>query len=290
MRKLVIPLLVIFLLTGCVGSNRAPANVPAGSDPAPTPEETQEAIRIQPEELLFSVGESYALVCQSASGQVVRDVTWTIEEDSIATIESDGTVTAVAIGETIAVAERKDAPGLRATCTITVEERNALYVDGAKIEINDKEEDIIAQDGTNCTMIFEMQAVSSNGVFEGQAMLQSIGVKDAGSSIPAVGMVGLVSKVVFTLEPHADEEQPAGTEGDDGLILAPLVDVDYEGKGTFEFILTDVGFMALEIDVTDEDIFIEIPFEITVSGDTVGIGFNVPDGQFITFQGKLLKP
>lgn len=160
-----------------------------------------------------------------------------------------------------------------------------LATDGAKIEINDKVENVIAQDGTNCTMTFEMQAESTNGVFKGQVMLQSIGVKDAGGSVPATGMLGLVSKAEFTLEPAAAEKQSADNEID----LAPLVKVDYRGKGTFRFIMTDVGFMALEMEVGENDMFLDVPFEVTVTGNNVGISFNSPDGQLLSFQGNLLQ-
>jgi len=157
--------------------------------------------------------------------------------------------------------------------------------DGAKIEISDKMENVTAQDGTNCTMTFEMQAERINNVFKGQAMFQSIGVKQSDGSMPAAGMLQLVSKVEFTLEP-ADSEKPSP---DNGIDLAPLVKVDYRGKGTFRFIMTDVGFMALETEVTEDDMVLDIPFEVTVTGDKVGILFNTPDGQLLNFQGKLLQ-
>jgi len=241
----------------------------------------EEAIRIQPEKLLLFVGETASLVCQNASEQAVSDIKWSVDDERIATITSDGTVTAVAKGVTTAAATRG---GVKASCQITVEEQNMLAADGAKIEIDDKMENVIAQDGTDCTMTFEMQAESTNGVFKGQAMLQSIGVKNAGGSVPAAGMLELVSKAEFTLEPAAEEKPSAGNEID----LAPLVNVDYRGKGTFRFIMTDVGFMALETEVQENDMFLDIPFEITVTGNSVGISFNAPDGQLLRFQGNLV--
>lgn len=282
--------MLIFLFTGCVGGIEALKPAPSLSTPIPSPKKTAEPIRIQPEELQLSVGDTASLVCQSTSGQSIKDVIWIIENENIATITGDGTVTAVSEGETTAIAERKGTSGNRATCPITVGEQKALVAaNGAKIEINDKIEDFIAQDGTKCVMIFEMQSVTENGVFKGQAMLQSVGVKDAGSVLPAVGMVGLVSEVEFTLDPAASEEPPTVEVGDDEFTLAPLVDVDYRGRGTFRFILTDVGFMALEIEVEDKDILLEVPFEVVVTGDNVGIGFSAPDGQFLSFQGKLTQ-
>lgn len=282
MKKLAILLLLLLLLTGCRSGNGASMSQPSDYPSASTQEET---IRIQPEKLLLSVGETASLVCQNASEHAVTDVKWAVEDERIATISSDGTVTAVAKGETTATAKREGPTGVQVNCHITVEEQKTLDTDGAKIEVNDKVENVIAQDGTNCTMTFEMQAESTNGVFEGQAMLQSIGVKNAGGSVPAAGMLELVSKVEFTLEPAAAEKQYADNEID----LAPLVKVDYRGKGTFRFIMTDVGFMALEMEVEENDMFLDVPFEVTVTGNNVGISFNAPDGQLLSFQGNLLQ-
>ncbi len=203
-------------------------------------------------------------------------------------ITAHGTVTAVAAGETIAFAERKDNSGNRATCPITVvEQKKALVAaNGAKVEINDKVEGIIAQDGTECIMIFEMNSVSENGIFKGQAMLRSVGMKDTGGSIPATGTVELVSMVEFTLDPTDSEVLPTVIIGDNKVALAPIVEADYRGKGTFRFIMTDVGFMALEIDLEDDDIFHEVPFEIIVTGGKVSLGFSAPDGQYLSFQGQ----
>ncbi len=275
------------LLTGCRKDNGTAMSQPSDYTSASTQEET---IRIQPEKLLLSVGETASLVCLNASEQAVTDVIWAVEDERVATISSDGIVTAVTKGDTTATVKRKGSAGVQANCHITIEEQKMLATDraktdGAKIEINDKVENVIAQDGTNCTMIFEMQAESTNGVFKGQAMLQSIGVKDAGGSLPATGMLGLVSKAEFTLEPAAAEKQSADNEID----LAPLVKVDYRGKGTFRFIMTDVGFMALETQVEENDMFLDVPFEVTVAGNNVGIGFNSPDGQYLSFQGNLLQ-
>ena len=172
------------------------------------------------------------------------------------------------------------------TNNIEIVSSQATLSDEAKIEIDDRMENVIAQDGTNCTMIFEMEAESVNGVFKGQAMLQSIGVKDAEGSIPATGMIGLVSKTEFTLEPSTSKEQSTDNEFDE-IDLEPLTNVDYRAKGSFRFIMTDVGFMALETKIQEDDMFLDVPFEITVVDDKVGISFNAPDGQFLSFQGKL---
>lgn len=282
MKKSAALLLLILLLTGCGSGNGASMSQPFDY---PSASMQKEAIRIQPEKLVLSVGETASLVCKNASEQTVADVKWTVEDKKIAIISSDGTVTAVTKGETTAAARPDGSAGVQANCKIIVVEQKILAADGAKIEINDKMENVVAQDGTNCTMTFEMQAESTNGVFKGQAMLQSIGVKDEGGDIPAAGMLKLVSKAEFTLEPAASEEQSAGNEID----LASLVKVDYHGKGTFRFIMTDVGFMALEIETEENDMFLEIPFEVTVAGDNVGICFNAPDGQLLSFQGKLLQ-
>lgn len=277
MKKSAVLLLLLVLLTGCGTGNSTP--MPDSSSAQ------EESIHIQPEELLLSVGETASLVCQNASEQSVTDVHWTIEDENVATISSDGTVTAVAKGQTTAIAKRNGAFGVQASCPITIQAQKMFASDGAKIEISDKMENVTAQDGTNCTMTFEMQAERINNVFKGQAMLQSIGVKQSDGSMPAAGMLQLVSKVEFTLEP-ADSEKPSP---DNGIDLAPLVKVDYRGKGTFRFIMTDVGFMALETEVTEDDMVLDIPFEVTVTGDKVGILFNAPDGQLLSFQGKLLQ-
>ncbi len=288
MRKVVLPFLLIFLFTGCTAGNVVSTHAPSMTAPVTTPNETEEPILIQPEELRLSVGETASLACQNAMGQAVDDVLWKIGDEKIAVITADGTVTAVAAGETIAFAERKDISGNQATCPITVVKQKALVAaNGAKIEISDKVEGIIAQDGTECIMIFEMISASENGIFKGQAMLRSVGVKDIGGSIPATGTVELVSMVEFTLDSTDSEEPPTVNIGGNEVTLAPLVEADYRGKGTFRFIMTDVGFMALEIDLDDDDIFLEVPFEITVTGDKVGLGFSAPDGQFLSFQGKL---
>lgn len=278
MKRLAILLLLLLMFTGCKSGNGALMPQPSGNP-------QDEAILIKPEKLVLSVGETASLVCQNASKQAITDVKWTVEDERIATITNDGTVTAVAKGETTATAKRDGPSGAQVNCHITVEEQKMLSTNGSKIEIKDKVENVIAQDGTNCTMTFEMQAESSNGVFKGQAMLQSIGVKNAGGSIPAAGMLKLVSKAEFTLEPATAEKQPANNEID----LAPLTKVDYRGKGTFRFIMTDVGFMALETEVDDNDMFLDVPFEVTVTGNSVGISFNSPGGQFLSFQGNLLQ-
>lgn len=286
MRKLVVPLLLLFLLTGCADGNNAGASAPQPS--APTPAATED-IRIKPEELKLFAGETAALACQSASGDAVADVTWTVEDESIATISGDGEVTAVSKGETTATAVQKDAPNVTATCRIIVLEQESPQADlanGATIEIHDKREDIVAQDGTKLVIIFDMQAVSETGVFKGKAVLQSIGVKDTDSGIPFAGAMSAVSSVEFTLTPASKE--PVTVEMEDGLLeLAPLMAVDYEGKGTLALILTDVAAMALETKVTDDEPFLEIPFELIVADDKVGIGFSMPDGQYITFQGEI---
>lgn len=282
MKKLAILLSLLLLLTGCRSGNGASMSKPSSS---PSVSTQDEAIRIQPVNLLLSVGETASLVCQNSSEQAVTDVKWAVEDERIATISGDGTVTAVAKGETTATAKRDGTTGVQVNCHITVEEQKMLAADGAKVEINDKMENVIAQDGTNCTMTFEMQAKSINGIFKGQSMLQSIGVKNAGGSIPAAGMLALVSKAEFTLEPAASEEKSAGN----GIDLAPLVKVDYRGKGIFRFIMTDVGFMALEMELKEDDMFLDVPFEVTVTGDKIGISFNAPDGQLLSFQGRLLQ-
>ena len=238
MKRLSILLLLLLLLTGCKSGNGVSLLQPSEHLSASTQEET---IRIQPEELLLSVGETASLVCQNASEQAVTDVEWSVADERIATITNDGTVTAVAKGKTTATAKRKGPTGTQVNCHIIVEEQKMLATDGVKIEINDKVENVIAQDGTNCTMTFEMQADSTNGVFKGQAMLQSIGVKDAKGSVPAAGMLELVSKAEFTLEPSAAEKESADNE----IELAPLAKLDYRVNGTFLFIMTDVGFLAL---------------------------------------------
>lgn len=288
MRKFVLPFLLIFLFTGCTAGNTVPTHAPSMTASDIAPNNTEEPILIQPEELRLSVGETASLTCQSATGQVINNVLWKIGDENIAVITADGTVTAVSAGETIAFAEQKDTSGHQVTCPITVVEQKALVAaNGAKIQINDEAEGIIAQDGTECIMIFEMNAVSENGIFKGQAMLRSVGVKDTGGSIPATGAVELVSMVEFTLDPTDSDVPPTVNIADNEVALAPLVEADYRGKGTFRFILTDVGFMALEIDLEDDDIFLEVPFEIIVTGDEVGLGFDAPDGQFLSFQGKL---
>jgi hypothetical protein len=282
MKKLAILLLMIFMLTGCRSGNGASKPLPSDLSSSAN----EEAIFIRPKELTLFVGETASLVCKTESEQTVSDVNWAVEDEKIAAISSDGVVTAIAEGETTATASRQnDFANVQAKCHIIVSKQKMLAIDRAKIEINDKMENVIAQDGTNCTMIFEMQAESTNGVFKGRAMLQSIGVKDAGGSIPATGMLGLVSKTEFTLEPANSETQSADNE----VNLAPLVKVDYRGEGTFHFIMTDVGFMALEMEVEDDGMFLDVPFEVTVTGDKVGISFNSPDGQLLSFQGKILK-
>ena len=289
MRKVVLPFLLIFLFTGCTAGNVVSTHAPSMTAPVTAPNKSEEPILIRPEELRLSVGETASLACQSATGQAINNVLWKIGDENIAVITAHGTVTAVAAGETIAFAERKDNSGDRTTCPITVvEQKKALVeVNGAMIEINDKVEGIIAQDGTECIMIFDMNSVSENGIFKGQAMLRSVGMKDTGGSIPATGTVELVSMVEFTLDPTDSEVLPTVIIGDNKVALAPIVEADYRGKGTFRFIMTDVGFMALEIDLEDDDIFLEVPFEISVTGDKVGLGFSAPDGQYLSFQGKL---
>jgi hypothetical protein len=128
-------------------------------------------------------------------------------------------------------------------------------------------------------MTFNMQAVNTNGAFEGRAMLESVGVKDVGADIPAVGKIAVVSNVSFALIP--EPEQPESTEDP----LAPLVNVDYRGKGTFHFIMTDVGFMALETE-GDIGLSIDIPFEVIVTGDDVSISFTF-EPTFLSFRGKI---
>ncbi|MBZ4670675.1 MAG: hypothetical protein JG769_979 [Oscillospiraceae bacterium] len=50
--------------------------------------------------------------------------------------------------------------------------------------------------------------------------------------------------------------------------------------------MTDVGFMALEMEVEDDGMSLDVPFEVTVTGDKAGISFNSPDGQLLSFQGR----
>lgn len=100
MKKLAIVLLLLLLLTGCKKDNGAAKSQPSGYTSASTQEET---IRIQPEKLLLSVGETASLVCQNASEQAVTDVIWAVEDERIATISSDGIVTAVTKGDTTAL-------------------------------------------------------------------------------------------------------------------------------------------------------------------------------------------
>lgn len=166
MRKLVLPFLLVFLFSGCAGTVKEP---PLRASPfstlVPSPEKTPEPIRILPEELMLTAGETASLDCQSMSGQSFNDVVWTIEDERIAAISETGMVTAVAIGKTTAIAVT--ASGIRAACPVTVGEQKQLVADGSMIEINEEIPDFIAQDGTKCTMIFEMQAISDNGVFKG---------------------------------------------------------------------------------------------------------------------------
>jgi len=63
---------------------------------------------------------------------------------------------------------------------------------------------------------------------------------------------------------------------DHGIDLAPL-------EGTFRFIMTDIGFKALETEVAEDDMFLDVPFEVKVTGNKVGISFNATDGQLLSF-------
>jgi hypothetical protein len=47
--------------------------------------------------------------------------------------------------------------------------------------------------------------------------------------------------------------------------------------------------MALEKKVEENDMFLDVPFEVTVTGSNVGISFNAPDGQLLSFRGNLLQ-
>lgn len=169
-------------------------------------------------------------------------------------------------------------------CKSAPQVKKDLVLDGSKIEIKDKLENIVSQDGTKCTMAFEMEAEQANGSYKGKAMLQTIGVKDVGGEIPVTAMVGMVSKMEFGLK-VAGKEVAGGSED---ISLATLAKLDYEGSGTFNFVMTDAGFMALENKVQDDDLVIDIPYSLIVYKDTAEIRFKTPDGELLSFKGKFL--
>lgn len=68
-----------------------------------------------------------------------------------------------------------------------------------------------------------------------------------------------------------------------GIDLAPLVNVDDRERGTFRFIMTNLGFMALETEVTEDDVFLDVPFEVKVTENKGGISFNATGGQLLSF-------
>lgn len=171
---------------------------------------------------------------------------------------------------------------LNTGCRSAAQVKKNAILDGSKIVIKDKVENIVSRDGTKCTMVFEMEAEQANGIYKGKAMLQSIGVKDIGGEIPVSAMVGVVSKMEFSLA--LPKKEAVATDKD--ISLAPLADLDYEGSGTFYFIMTDIGFMALEEKAADDDIFIDIPYRVIVFRDTAVISFTSPDGNTLTFKGK----
>jgi hypothetical protein len=166
-------------------------------------------------------------------------------------------------------------------CRTTPKVTQTLILDGSKIEINDKLENIVSSDGTKCTMVFEMEAQQANSVYKGKAMLQTRGVKDVGGEIPATAMIGMVSKMEFLLaQPKKEATTGSGVE------LVPLADLDYEGSGTFHFVLTDSGFMALEEKIQDDDLVIDIPYRVIIFKNTAIINFTTPDGTSLSFKGK----
>jgi hypothetical protein len=165
-------------------------------------------------------------------------------------------------------------------------EAAAIGLEDAMIEFDDKIENMTAVDGTKNNLFFTMKADHKDGVFTGQAMLAAAGVKDVGGDIPATAGMQYVAKVEFSLQPV--ENNKTATVGD--MDIAPLVKKDWSGSGNFHFILTDVGFMALEAEVDEEDaLTVDVPFEISVFGSEVAVSFEMPDSEPLRFKGKIIK-
>lgn len=162
----------------------------------------------------------------------------------------------------------------------------AIGLEYAIIEFDDKIENVTAVDGTKNNLFFTMKADHKDGVFTGQAMLAAAGVKDVGGDISAVAGMQYVTKVEFSLQPVENNEM--ATVGD--MDIAPLVKKDWSGNGSFHFILTDVGFMALEAEVDEEDtLTVDVPFEISIFGSEAAVSFEMPSSGPLRFKGKIIK-
>lgn len=279
MKKSVIALLLILCFLLSAGCTKRPLQAKSS-----TAVKKIETVQIKPDKLTLAEGESKQL---SAVG--TGEVLWSSKDERIAAVDKSGTVTGVSAGKTTVQASTKE--GAKADCLVTVEAVKPLAaetpkpqpLDGAQITFDDKQEHVISQDGTDCTMIFTMEAVNKTGTFEGQAMLVSVGVKDAGVEIPAVAGITMVSNVSFVLAPEPESEPEQIEESD--VQLEPLIDIDYRGEGTMQFIMTEVGFMALE-KKGDIGITFDVPFKILVMGDKVAISFMIEPSEF-RFEGTI---
>ena len=162
----------------------------------------------------------------------------------------------------------------------------AIGLEDARIEFDDKIENVIAVDGTQNNLFFTMKADHKDGIFTGQAMLAAAGVKDVGGDIPAVAGMQYVAKAEFSLQPVENNEM--ATVGD--MDIAPLVKKDWSGSGNFHFILTDVGFMALEAEVDEEDtLTVDVPFKISIFGSEATVSFEMPGSGPLNFKGRITK-
>lgn len=161
-----------------------------------------------------------------------------------------------------------------------------IGLEDAMIEFDDKIENVTAVDGTKNNLFFTMKADHKDKVFTGQAMLAAAGVKEVGGDIPVAAGMQYVAKVEFSLQPVENNE----TATAENVNLAPLVKKDWSGSGSFHFILTDVGFMALEAELDEEDaLTVDVPFEISVFDSEAAVSFEMPGSGPLNFKGKITK-
>lgn len=184
---------------------------------------------------------------------------------------------------------------------VTQQEREAMYdriTDSGfnwHLEIDDHFR-VIAEDGTDLTLIFKMFAdnrespgyLAMSGPYKGQAALGLYFMKDVGAElegmeIPAVaGLVEKDDKASITLYPILDPELGENA-------LPSLKFNDYTGKGKLLLTLDMVGFMGLDGDDGEviEDIS-EVPFSIITRGPIAYATLNYEGYGYMSFKGSIV--
>ncbi len=159
------------------------------------------------------------------------------------------------------------------------------------IQIDDKKEGVVSPDGTQCTMIFKMNVVNSGDFFMddfiGEASFLSVGAKEVGALIPAVGAIEVKdANVEFSLVAPLDP--PVKTE--DGLTtIEPLVRRDWTSSGKFRFVMSMVGFMGIEMEPDDANQdALEVPYEVSIYGPRVVVTLRIPGFEEMNFRGKII--